>query len=61
MQSRVGPRSAMIASLDHRQFLVRAGVAGLSLAGTVQTLAQPASVDYTIHIARCRSSWPLAG
>ena len=50
MQSRAGRRSAMIAPLDRRRFLAGAGATGLSLAGPVQTLAQPANVDHTIHI-----------
>ncbi|MBV8458571.1 MAG: multicopper oxidase domain-containing protein, partial [Acetobacteraceae bacterium] len=51
MLSRAGPRSAVISSLDRRQLLAGAGAAGLSLLGTVPTLAQLADLDYTIHIA----------
>ena len=51
MPSRAGPRSAMISSLDRRRFLTGAGAAGLSLAGTIPTLAHSANLDYTIHIA----------
>jgi hypothetical protein len=37
--------------LGRRKFLTRAGAFGLSLGGTVPTLAQPTNPDYTIKIA----------
>ena len=37
--------------LDRRKFLTGAGAFGLSLGGTVATLAQPMNPDYTIKIA----------
>jgi hypothetical protein len=46
--------------LGRRKFLTGSGAFGLSLGGTVPTLAQPTNPDYTIKIAPCRSNWLAA-
>jgi hypothetical protein len=52
MPSHAGSRSAMIPPLGRRQFLARAGLAGLSLAAFPTGAQSPVSeADYTIRIA----------